>query len=61
MPLYTILATRETKFEFIIEADSEIEALDEMQRIDDVEDSDEYAYEYSAFEVTDVNVEEVLA
>jgi hypothetical protein len=61
MPLYTILATRETKFEFVIEADSELEALDEMQRIDDTEDSDEYAYEYSAFEVTDVNVEGVLA
>jgi hypothetical protein len=61
MPLYTITATRETKFEFTIEADSEQEALDEMQRIDDTEDSDEYAYEYSAFEVTDIEVEEELA
>jgi hypothetical protein len=61
MPLYTILATRETKFEFIIEAESEAEALDEMQRIDDTEDSDEYAYEYSALEITDVEFEEVVA
>jgi len=61
MPLYTILATRATNFEFIIEANSEIEALEEMQRIDDFQDSDEYAYEYSAFEVTDIEVEEVLA
>ena len=34
MPRYTILATRQTKFEFVIEADNEAEALQEMQRID---------------------------
>jgi hypothetical protein len=61
MPLYTILATRATNFEFVIEADSEEEALTEMHRIDTTQDSDEYAYEYSNFNVTDIQVEEVLA
>lgn len=60
MPLYTILATRETKFEFVIEANSEAEAIEEMERIDNFENSDEYAYEHSDFEITDIEFEEAV-
>jgi hypothetical protein len=61
MPLYTILATREVKFEFPIEADNEAEALEKIKLIDTSQDENEYAYEYSAFQVTDIEVEEELA
>lgn len=58
MPLYRITARRETLYEFDIEADSEEEAIDEMNRKDLSEDVDEYAYEWSKLEITDVEVEE---
>ena len=58
MANYRIVATRETKFEFSIEADSEAEALEELQRIDDSEEPDEYAFEYSAFTVTEIELED---
>ena len=61
MPLYTILATREIKFEFPIEADSEEEAIEKMKLIDISQDENEYAYEYSTFEITDIEVEGELA
>jgi hypothetical protein len=61
MPLYTILATREIKFEFPIQADSEAEAIEKMELIDISQDENEYAYEYSAFKVTDIEIEEVPA
>lgn len=56
MPKYTILAKRETLYEFQIEADSENEAMEEMERIESAEDVEEYAYQWFPLEVTEVEV-----
>ena len=53
MPLYTIIAKRETHYEFNIQAESE-EALDEINRIDISEDSEEYAYDWYPLEITGI-------
>jgi hypothetical protein len=58
MTLYTIIATRETIYEFNIEADSEAEAIEEMNRIELNEDVEEYAYDWYPLEVTEINEEE---
>lgn len=54
MTQYTILAKRETLYEFPIEADSEQEAIDRMHNIDDVADVEEYAYEFSALVISSI-------
>lgn len=54
MTKYTILAKRETYYEFPIEADSEQEAIDKMRNIDDVADVDDYAYDFSALVVSSI-------
>ena len=56
MTKYTILAKRETYYEFPIEADSEQEAIDKMRNIDDVADVDDYAYDFSALVVSSIEV-----
>jgi hypothetical protein len=56
MTNYTILAKRETYYEFPIEADSEQEAIDKMRNIDDVADVDDYAYDFSALVVSSIEV-----
>ena len=58
MQLYRITARRETLYEFDIEAESEEEAIEEMNRKDLSEDVDEYGYEWSKLEITDIEVEE---
>jgi hypothetical protein len=58
MPLYTIIASRETIYEFNFEADSEEEAIEEMNRIELNEDVEEYAYDWYPLEVTEINEEE---
>ena len=58
MTLYTIIASRETIYEFNIEADSEDEAIEEMNRIELNEDVEEYAYDWYPLEVTEINEEE---
>jgi hypothetical protein len=58
MTLYTIIASRETIYEFNIEADSESEAIEEMNRIELNEDVEEYAYDWYPLEVTEINEEE---
>jgi hypothetical protein len=58
MPTYTILAKRETLYEFQIEADSENEALEEMERIESAEDVEEYAYQWFPLQVTETEVSE---
>jgi hypothetical protein len=58
MTLYTIIASRETIYEFNIEADSEAEAIEEMNRIELNEDVEEYAYDWYPLEVTEINEEE---
>ena len=57
MPKYTILAKREIGYEFIIEAESEEEALEEINRIEISEDVEEYAYSWNALEVESTEVE----
>jgi hypothetical protein len=61
MTLYTIIATRETQYEFSIEADSEAEAIAEVNRIELNEDIEEYAYDWYPLEITDIEEEEEIA
>ena len=58
MSLYRITATRETRYEFDIEAETEQEALDEMNRIELSENVEDYAYDWYPLEVTDIEEEE---
>ena len=58
MPLYTIIATRETQYEFNIEADDESSAIEEVKRIEINEDVEEYAYDWYPLEITEINEEE---
>lgn len=61
MPLYTIIAKRETLYEFNFEAESEEEAIAEMNRIELNEDVEEYAYDWYPLEIEEINEEEVVA
>jgi hypothetical protein len=54
MTKYVILAKRETLYEFQIEADSENEALTEMERIELNENVEDYAYDWYPLEVTEI-------
>ena len=58
MSLYRITATRETRYEFDIEAETEQEALDEMNRIELSENVEDYAYDWYPLEVTEIEEEE---
>lgn len=58
MPKYTITAKRETLYEFNIEADSEEEAIEEINRIELSEDVEEYAYDWYPLEVDSIDEEE---
>jgi hypothetical protein len=58
MPLYRITATRETHYEFDIEANSEAEAIEEMNRRELSENVEEYAYDWFPLEITDIEEEE---
>lgn len=60
MPLFDITATRETIYEFSIEADTEEEALAEVNRIELEEDIESYAYDWYPLEVTDIEEAEEL-
>lgn len=61
MPLYTILATKEVYYEFVIEADDEPQALDEFNSIELSGDIDKYEIDSYPLEITDIEVEEELA
>jgi hypothetical protein len=61
MPLYTIIAKRETLYEFNFEAESEEEAIAEMNRIELNEDIEEYAYDWYPLEIDEISEEEELA
>jgi hypothetical protein len=58
MPMYKITATRETHYDFEIEADSEDEALSEINRIELNEDVEDYAIDWYPLEITDIEEEE---
>jgi hypothetical protein len=61
MTLYTIIASRETIYEFNIEAEDEASAIEEMNRIELNEDVEEYAFDWYPLEITEINEEEELA
>jgi hypothetical protein len=61
MTLYTIIATRETQYEFSIEADSEAAAVAEVNRIELEEDIETYAYDWYPLEISDIEEEEEIA
>jgi hypothetical protein len=54
MPLYTIIAKRETIYEFNFEAEDEASAIAEVNRIELTEDVEEYAYDWYPLEVTEI-------
>ena len=58
MPLYNIMATRETQYEFSIEAEDEASAIEEINRIETSEDVEEYAIDWYPLEITDIEEEE---
>jgi hypothetical protein len=58
MPIFKINATRETQYDFEIEADTEEEALAEIERIERDEDVEVYAIDWYPLEVTDIEEEE---
>lgn len=60
MPLYRITATRETLYEFDIEAETEAQALEEMNRIELSDNVEDYAYDWYPLEVTDIEEEEAV-
>lgn len=60
MTLYTIIASRETIYEFNIEADSEAEAIEEVNRMELNEDIEEYAYDWYPLEITEIEEEETV-
>lgn len=57
MPTYNITAKRETLYEFTIEADTEEEAIEEINRIELSEDVEDYAYDWFPLEVEDIEEE----
>lgn len=57
MPLYRITATRETHYEFEIEADSQKEALDEVERIEISENVEDYAIDWYPLELDEIEEE----
>ena len=54
MSIYKITATRESVYEFEIEADTEEEAIAEMERIEREEDVEVYAYDWYPVEVYEI-------
>ena len=54
MPKYTIIAKRETFYEFDIEANTEQEAIEEMNRIEIAENVEDYAYDWFPLEVDSI-------
>ena len=57
MPTYNITAKRETLYEFTIEADTEEEAIEEINRIELSENVEDYAYDWFPLEIEDIDEE----
>jgi hypothetical protein len=55
MPVYTVIAKRETLYELEIRAESEAEAIEEVSRIELNEDIEEYAYDWYPVEIEEIN------
>jgi hypothetical protein len=60
MPLFDITATRETVYQFEIEAETEAQALEEINRIELNENVEDYAIDWYPLEITDVEEAEEL-
>ena len=58
MPLYTIIAKRETIYEFNFEAEDEASAIAEINRIELTEDVEDYAYDWFPLQVTEIEEQE---
>lgn len=58
MPMYKITATREVNYDFEIEADSEKEAIAEIERIERDEDVEIYAIDWYPLEITTIDEDE---
>jgi hypothetical protein len=58
MTKYRINATREVLYEFEIIADSKEEAIEEMQRIDLSENTEDYAYNWLPLQIVELTDEE---
>jgi hypothetical protein len=58
MPLYNIIATRETQYEFSIEAADEASAIEEVNRIELNDNVENYAFDWYPLEITDIEEEE---
>jgi hypothetical protein len=59
MPKYIITATRETYYEFEIEATDEHDAEDQMHNLELTGDIETYAYDWYPLEVESIEEEEV--
>jgi len=58
MPLFRIEATRETVYEFEIEAETEEEAEDQVRQIELTDDIETYAIDWYPLEVQSIEEEE---
>jgi hypothetical protein len=58
MPKYTVIATRETYYEFEIEADNELDAEDQVRQLEIEGKVENYAYDWYPLEVESVEEEE---
>ena len=58
MPKYTVIATRETYYEFEIEAADEFAAEDQVRQLEIEDDIETYAYDWYPLEIESVEVEE---
>jgi hypothetical protein len=56
--MYKITATREVNYDFEIEADTEDEAIAEIERIERDEDVEIYAIDWYPLEITTIDEEE---
>ena len=55
MAKYTINAFRKIHYLFEVEANTLNEAIDEMNRIDVSENAEDFAFEWEAFDVAEIN------
>lgn len=58
MPTYTITATRETIYEFEIEAETMEEAEDQIRQIELTDEVENYAYDWYPLDITSIEEEE---
>jgi len=58
MPKYTVIATRETYYEFEIEAADEFAAEDQVRQLEIEDDIETYAYDWYPLEIESVEEDE---